>query len=473
MKRLFLSCLSVLALAVSAQNVDPVVMTVNGKPITRGEFEYAYNKNASVEGAVEKKSVTEYAQMFVNYKLKVAAAETAQMDTLSSFQKEFRQYRDLQLTPYMIDETFIDSIAQSLYKRTQEQLKGKDMLRPAHILIMVKQNASDAEKQKAAEKADSLYNVLKAGGDFAELAKAYSDDKGSAVRGGELPWIGPGMTLIEFENEAYKLQVGEMSKPFATTVGYHIVKMVERKALEPYSELKGEIYENLKRQGVEEASAEHKIRRMIAASNGALTREMIMDSLINANVKQNPELKYLIQEYYDGLLLYEVSKKQVWDKAATDEEGLEKWYKKNKSKYAWTEPRFKGFLVYAKDKKSLKKAMKIVKKHQNGEWKALIKKELNSESVVVRVSGPLLCKKGENRRIDELVFGAEKMEAAAAYPYVNVVGKKLKQPKSYKDVKSLVLTDYQESLEKTWVEGLRKKYTFEINESVLSTVNNH
>jgi len=473
MKRLFLSCLSVLALAVSAQNVDPVVMTVNGKPITRGEFEYAYNKNASVEGAVEKKSITEYAQMFVNYKLKVAAAETAQMDTLSSFQKEFRQYRDLQLTPYMIDETFIDSIAQSLYKRTQEQLKGKDMLRPAHILIMVKQNASDAEKQNAAEKADSLYNVLKAGGDFAELAKAYSDDKGSAVRGGELPWIGPGMTLIEFENEAYKLQVGEMSKPFATTVGYHIVKMVERKALEPYSELKGEIYANLKRQGVEEASAEHKIKRMIAASNGALTREMIMDSLINANVKQNPELKYLIQEYYDGLLLYEVSKKQVWDKAATDEEGLEKWYKKNKSKYAWTEPRFKGFLVYAKDKKSLKKAMKIVKKHQNGDWKALIKKELNSESVVVRVSGPLLCKKGENRRIDELVFGAEKMEAAAAYPYVNVVGKKLKQPKSYKDVKSLVLTDYQESLEKTWVEGLRKKYTFEINESVLSTVNNH
>jgi len=473
MKRLFLSCLSVLALAVSAQNVDPVVMTVNGKPITRGEFEYAYNKNASVEGAVEKKSITEYAQMFVNYKLKVAAAETAQMDTLSSFQKEFRQYRDLQLTPYMIDETFIDSIAQSLYKRTQEQLKGKDMLRPAHILIMVKQNASDAEKQNAAEKADSLYNVLKAGGDFAELARAYSDDKGSAVRGGELPWIGPGMTLIEFENEAYKLQVGEMSKPFATTVGYHIVKMVERKALEPYSELKGEIYANLKRQGVEEASAEHKIKRMIAASNGALTREMIMDSLINANVKQNPELKYLIQEYYDGLLLYEVSKKQVWDKAATDEEGLEKWYKKNKSKYAWTEPRFKGFLVYAKDKKSLKKAMKIVKKHQNGDWKALIKKELNSESVVVRVSGPLLCKKGENRRIDELVFGAEKMEAAAAYPYVNVVGKKLKQPKSYKDVKSLVLTDYQESLEKTWVEGLRKKYTFEINESVLSTVNNH
>lgn len=473
MKRIFIACLSAIALATSAQSLDPVVMTINGKPVTRGEFEYAYNKNASVEGAVEQKSVEEYAQMFVNYKLKVAAAEAAKMDTLSSFQKEFKQYRDLQLTPYMVDETFIDSVARSLYQRTSDQLGGKDLLRSAHILIMVKQNASDTDKKKAAAKADSLYQVLQAGGDFAQLAKEYSADKGSAMRGGELPWIGPGMTLLEFENEAYKLQTGEMSKPFSTTVGYHIVKMLERKSLEPYSEMKAEIYENLKRQGIEEISAEKKIQRMIDASNGALTREMVMDSLIQANVSQNPELKYLIQEYYDGLLLYEVSKEQVWDKAAADEQGLEKWYKQNKAKYAWEEPRFKGFVVYAKDKKSLKKATKIVKKNQSGDWKALVKKELNNDSVVVRVVGPLLCKKGENNRVDELVFGAEKTPVNKAYPMMDKVGKTVKQPQTYKDVKSLVLTDYQESLEKVWVEKLRKQFSFEIDESVLSTVNKH
>ena len=473
MKRIFLACFSAITLAASAQSVDPVVMTINGKPVTRGEFEYAYNKNASVEGAVEKKTVEEYAQMFVNYKLKVAAAEAARMDTLSSFQKEFRQYRDLQLTPYMVDEVFIDSVARSMYQRTSDQLAGKDMLRPAHILILVKQNASEAEKKQAEAKADSLYKVLQAGGDFASLAKAYSADKGSAVRGGELPWIGPGMTLVEFENEAYKLQTGEMSKPFATTVGYHIVKMLERKSLAPYAEMKAEIYDNLKRQGIEEISAEKKIKKLIEASNGTLTREMVMDSLIQANIGQNPELKYLIQEYYDGLLLYEVSKGQVWDKAAEDEKGLEQWYKQNKAKYAWEEPRFKGFVIYAKDKKSLKKAVKIVKKNQDGEWKSLVKKELNKDSVVVRVVGPLLCKKGENNRVDELVFGAEKTAVNKAYPMMDKVGKKLKQPQSYKDVKSLVLTDYQESLEKVWVEKLRKQFTFDINQSVLSTVNNH
>lgn len=473
MKRIFLACFSAITLAASAQSVDPVVMTINGKPVTRGEFEYAYNKNASVEGAVEKKTVEEYAQMFVNYKLKVAAAEAARMDTLSSFQKEFRQYRDLQLTPYMVDEVFIDSVARSMYQRTSDQLAGKDMLRPAHILILVKQNTSEAEKKQAEAKADSLYKVLQVGGDFASLAKAYSTDKGSAVRGGELPWIGPGMTLVEFENEAYKLQTGEMSKPFLTTVGYHIVKMLERKSLAPYAEMKAEIYDNLKRQGIEEISAEKKIKKLIEASNGTLTREMVMDSLIQANIGQNPELKYLIQEYYDGLLLYEVSKGQVWDKAAEDEKGLEQWYKQNKAKYAWTEPRFKGFVIYAKDKKSLKKAVKIVKKNQDREWKSLVKKELNKDSVVVRVVGPLLCKKGENNRVDELVFGAEKTAVNKAYPMMDKVGKKLKQPQSYKDVKSLVLTDYQESLEKVWVEKLRKQFTFDINQSVLSTVNNH
>jgi peptidyl-prolyl cis-trans isomerase SurA len=249
--------------------------------------------------------------------------------------------------------------------------------------------------------------------------------------------------------------------------------MLERKSLAPYDEMKAEIYDNLKRQGIEEISAEKKIQKMIAASNGVLTREMIMDSLIQANVAGNPELKYLIQEYYDGLLLYEVSKNQVWDKAAENEAGLEAWYKGNKAKYAWSEPRFKGFVIYAKDKKSLKKAKKIVKKNQNGDWKSLVKKEINKDKILVRVVGPLLCKQGENNRVDELVFGAKKTAVNKEYPKMTVVGEKLKQPKSYKDVKSLVLVDYQESLEKDWVKRLREQFSFEINESVLSTVNNH
>ena len=83
------------SMAASAQTDDPVIMTVNGQPVLRSEFEYSYNKNNS-EGVIDKKSVKEYVDLFVNYKLKVIAALDAKYDTLTSYNKEFRQYRDQQ-----------------------------------------------------------------------------------------------------------------------------------------------------------------------------------------------------------------------------------------------------------------------------------------------------------------------------------------------------------------------------------------
>ena len=88
----FKSLLAVMLLvsgAACAQQEDPTIMTINGQPVSRSEFEYSYNKNNS-EGVIDKKTVKEYVDLFINYKLKVAAAYDAKIDTLSSFQKEFR-----------------------------------------------------------------------------------------------------------------------------------------------------------------------------------------------------------------------------------------------------------------------------------------------------------------------------------------------------------------------------------------------
>ena len=100
MKKLFVSfALAVIALTTAAQE-DPIVMRINGVPVTRSEFEYNYNKNNS-EGVIDKKNVEEYADLFVNYKLKVQAALDDHLDTLSSYQQEFRQYRDQQIRPLL------------------------------------------------------------------------------------------------------------------------------------------------------------------------------------------------------------------------------------------------------------------------------------------------------------------------------------------------------------------------------------
>ena len=75
----------------------------------------------------------------------MAAAEAAHLDTLQSFRTEFMQYRDMQLTPFMVDQAYIDSIARQVWQATADQLKGKDMLRTAHILVMVRQGSSEAQ----------------------------------------------------------------------------------------------------------------------------------------------------------------------------------------------------------------------------------------------------------------------------------------------------------------------------------------
>ena len=446
-------------------------MTINGKPVTKSEFEYSYHKNGNVQGAVEHKTVQEYVPMFVNYKLKVAAAETARLDTLSSFKKEFLTYRDMQLTPYMIDSVYTDSIAHLVYDNTVKQLDGKDLIEPAHILIQLSQKASKEETEKARLKAETIYNQLVSGADFKELAKKYSDDKGSAVKGGQLPMVGPGQFVSEFEDAAYALKKGEMSKPILSPFGYHIIKMTDRHPLGSFNEVKSDIMTILKRQNIEEASAEYRIKKIVDASNGKLTREAVLDSVMNAHIQNDANLRYLIQEYHDGLLLYEVCKRQVWDVAAADSVGLDKWYKQHKADYAWKTPRFSGFIYHLKNPKQAKAVKKTLTKYATGDWRKAIKQQFNKDSVTVAVSGPYLCSKGENSLIDVYAFKEKKQaHTPQGYKVSGVSGKVQKQPKSYLDVKAQVTSDYQAACEKTWVEALRKQYTVSIDERVLNTI---
>lgn len=278
------------------------------------------------------------------------------------------------------------------------------------------------------------------------------------------------MTLKEFETVAYALKPGEVSRPLKSPVGVHIIKMLERKQLEPYDTLKPQIVAGLKRQGYEEASAENRIGKIVAASHGRLTREAVLDSVLEANIKNNEDLRYLVQEYHDGLLLYEISKKNVWDKVANDKEQLKALFKKNKKKYAWSEPRFRGFVYHMKEEGLGRQVKKVLKKNAEGDWRAALKREINKDSIIVRVSGPYLCKKGENSYIDQLEFDGPAAKPMTGFPYFGVYGKVLKRPKDYTDVKSQVESYYQELLEKEWVDRLHTQFPFEVNRSLLETI---
>ena len=126
-----------------AQTDDPVIMTIAGQPVARSEFEYSYNKN-NAEGVIDKKTVEEYVDLFINYKLKVKAALDAKLDTMSSYQKEFRTYRDQQIVPSFVSDADREKEAQKVYASTKESIVPRGLIMPAHILVMLNQKATDA-----------------------------------------------------------------------------------------------------------------------------------------------------------------------------------------------------------------------------------------------------------------------------------------------------------------------------------------
>lgn len=459
--------------AATAQD-DPTVMTINGQPVARSEFEYSYNKN-NAEGVIDKKTVEQYVDLFVNYKLKVAAALEARLDTLTSFKQEFAQYRDQQIRPSFVTDSDVEAEARKVYDNTKLAIGPRGLVRPAHIFLYLGQQATPEQQQQAKERIDSIYGALKAGADFADMARRLSQDRGSAANGGLLPWIGPNQTLKEFEDKAYALKDGEMSEPFLSPAGYHIILMKGHKQLEPYDSLRSNILGFLEQRNVRERIARMRIDTIVAHSHGTLTREEVLARRADSLMALDPDLKNLIREYHDGLLLYEISNRTVWDKAARDSAGLEAFFKKNKKKYAWAEPRYKGMAYHVKDEADVEAVKDCVKDLPFTEWADALRNTFNSDSVLrIRVEKGIF-KRGDNALIDRDVFKKDTVVAPTKdYPIDAVYGKLLKKgPEEYTDVIGLVTADYQDMLEKKWVAGLRRKYAVEVNKEVLATVNNH
>ncbi len=463
----------VIGAAAFAQD-DPVIMTINGQPVNRSEFEYSYNKNNS-DGVIDKKTVDEYVDLFINYKLKVAAALDARLDTLVSFKNEFAQYRDQQIRPTFITDQDVEREAKDIYSRTQHFVDSMGgIVKPAHILIMVGQKASEADRKKAEQRADSVYNALKQGANFEELAKKVSDDKGSAKNGGVLGWIQPQQTVKEFETVAYSLNKGEISKPVLSPYGYHIIRLDDKSMFFSYDSLRNDILTFIDRRGIREKIIDDKIEEIVK-TNGNTTKEKLMEERAMELSAKDSDLANLIREYHDGLLLYEISNSEVWDKAAKDEAGLANYFKKNKKRYTWDSPRFKGMAYHVKDQADVKAVKKSVKGLAFDKWAEKLRTTFNADSVKrIRVEKGIF-KQGDNPLVDRDVFKKKdaKVTPNKDYPIDATYGKVLKAPKEYSDVRGQVVADYQDQLEKEWVARLRQRYAVEVNKEVLATVNKH
>ena len=473
-KLLFALCAILMAQGGAAQDADPVVMTVNGEDVRRSEFEYSFNKN-NTEMVVDKKTLDEYVELFVNYKLKVAAAKEAKLDTVAAFKKEVAEYRSQQAEEYLVDSAYIEAEARKTYENTARSIGPDGMFRAAHILVRVPQQATASELAAAKVRIDSIYAALKGGADFAEMARELSQDPGSAQEGGMLPWLSKGQLLKEFEEVALTMKAGEMSRPVLTPVGYHIILMSERKQFEPYEFHRESIYQFLEQRGIRAQAKRSMGVKLARRMGGKVTPSEALAMAEKELDTKYPEFGFLMNEFYEGSLLYEISTREVWDKAAKDEKGLEKFFKKNKKNYRYDEPVFSGMVVHCVSDEVLDKVRKVVKDQPQKDWVQVIRMNFNTDSLlqVKMLRGPF--KAGVNAYSDYYGFGlGERPEAVEGFPATGIIGKlQKKAPETYEDVRGPLTADYQNHLEQLWVKELRSKYSVVLYPDVLATVNKH
>ncbi len=217
MKNIFFTAACLAVTAMSFAESDPIVMTIDGVAIPKSEFEYIYNKNKSV--ADESKSIDEYVEMFINYKMKIIEAKKENYDDKPNYLAEYDKYAKQLVIPFIRDEETENALLQEALERKKESRLV------SHILIKVK---SDADSAKALKEINSIYDELQKGMDFAEAAKKYSQCPSSA-NGGSLGYIDVFSTVYPFETAAYNTPVGKYTKPVRTEFGYHIIKVFDEK----------------------------------------------------------------------------------------------------------------------------------------------------------------------------------------------------------------------------------------------------
>lgn len=206
-------------------NAQEVLFTVGNQSITTEEFKAVYEKNKGVGAALDPKTPEEYLDLYINFKLKIAEAYAQQRDTATGFKNEFGGYRAQLAKPYLSDQGAEDELVRQAFERMQEEVRA------AHIMIALEANALPSDTLKAYKQLLELRkSILSGKTKFENAARESSADTWSAKNGGDLGYFTVFNMVYPFESAAYDLEVGDLSMPVRSQYGYHLVKLLERRA---------------------------------------------------------------------------------------------------------------------------------------------------------------------------------------------------------------------------------------------------
>lgn len=649
MKQLFAILLLTFGLSglVSAQNKGDVLFSVAGNPVTVGEFDYIYSKTNGNNADYSRKTLEEYLDLYIKFKLKVKKAHDLKLDTIPALKEELAGYRRQLADAYLLDRTVTDKLVQEAYDRVQQDV---DI---SHILVNVPAEASPADTMAAFKKimatkqqltsgasfealaksvsedqsakrngghigfvtalfpkglyqletaayqgplnqllgpirSDAGYHLLKIhgrrpargemeaahillrtkddnnaqiktkigrmrrmledGADFTQMAREQSEDRQTANEGGYIGFFGINRYEPAFEDAAFALESdGEISPIVKSKIGYHLIKRISRKTIQPFEVEKGRLearisqdprFEIAKTAMLQRIKKENNFKenekalkqfaqmqtdtfltfrwkapaksskedlfslddfdvrmgdftnwlgraskkriRMGGGSNdvqaavyslyGDFVNEKLMEYEEMKLEDRYPEFKSLMREYREGILLFEATKMLVWDKAGQDTLGLRKFYDTIRGKYRWGDrARTTVYEIHSRHKNQLTDIRNFAAEHTPEE---VLAKYNTPEERLLTVKEFTFEK---NRNVPPQMASA-KWEAGALSANdptrINTLKfykfEELLPPatKTLQEARGYVVADYQDHLEKQWVEELKEEYRIKVNRKV-------
>lgn len=630
-----------------AQTKD-VLFTIDDNPYYTDEFIRVYNKNLDLVKDDSQKDLDKYLELFLGYKLKVQKANKVGLQYGTNYQNELKSYRNQLSKNYVNDSKVTNELVKEAYDRLQQEIRashilvlldegatpedtlkaynkivdikrrldaGEDFVTVAkqtsedpsvkdnngdlgyfsafrmvypfenaayktnvgqvskpfrtrfgyHIVkvvdkrinrgevtvahIMILKNTDEAQNAKAKSTIEDIYQKIQQGESFETLAQQFSEDKSSAPKGGVLQRFGSGqLSSEEFENVAFELKdKKQISKPFETQFGWHIVKLIDKHPIRTYDEMKTELEEKIRkdeRSLLITNSLAKKLRskysilkdvKILVKIKAVVTDEFYAqtwdvnektkaikgvvltinkDKKLNANQfidfiigkqKSNiktkpisrlvdelfekfideqliayynenlenefPDFKNIMEEYRDGLLLFDLMEKEIWNRAKNDTIGLNEFFKNNISNYQWKK-RYNVDILSSTDAKIIEKAQKYLKKGKSIDY---IKEQLNKGGKVNIMSKSGLYEEDYDvlTQYQNVSKGVTSIVSKDKYYFVlNIIDEKPAGAKELSECRGKVISDYQQYLENHWVDELKKEFSIHINQEVFSKVKN-
>ena len=260
--------------SVRAQREQELLFTIDGEEVYTSEFLRVYEKNKEIVVEEEGKGFDDYFNLFLDFKLKLKQARDQQLDTSTSYRQDLAKYREQLIQPYLQNPEALDRLTQEAYDRTLFEVNA------SHILIRLSPDASPEDTLKAFQRITQAREQISKGREFEEVAREFSEDPSVEMNGGNLGYFTAFAMVYEFENAAYETPVGEISEPFRTQFGYHLVKV------------------NDKRRSPGEVDVSHIMVKIDSASPGSAKKKI---EEIYSSLLQGDDFAKIAQEHSDDL----------------------------------------------------------------------------------------------------------------------------------------------------------------------------